>query len=278
MYTNSFYISEQVSSRIRRIISKTGEFMYLVEGEETAVLIDTSIGYGNLKKYVESLTSKEIIVILTHGHVDHAMGATLFKTSYLNPVDLEIYNEHKKLSVRKGYLEHSLSDYSNYNDNDFINIKESKFLPLEDGMVFDLGGLNLEIINVPGHTPGSVAVMIREERALLLGDACNTFTFLFDENSLSVEAYKKSLIRLNELTKGKYDKVYLSHEVGEVSNKLVNSVIEVCNDVLYNESDDIPFEFMGMTAYIAKKIGENMMRKDGGLGNIVFNKNKVFDM
>lgn len=35
---------------------------------------------------------------------------------------------------------------------------------------------------------------------------------------------------------------------------------------------------MGMTAYIAKKIGQNMMRKDGGLGNIVFNKNKIFDM
>lgn len=93
---------------------------------------------------------------------------------------------------------------------------------------------NLEIINVPGHTPGSVAIMIREELVLLLGDACNTFTFLFKKNSLSVEAYKKSLIRLNKLTKGKYDKVFLSHEVGEVSNKLVNSAIEVCDDILYN--------------------------------------------
>ena len=36
------------------------EYMYLLEGDEKALLIDTGYGAGNLREYVEKLTSKPI--------------------------------------------------------------------------------------------------------------------------------------------------------------------------------------------------------------------------
>lgn len=46
--------------------------MYLLEGDEKALLIDTGWGSGTLRPYVERLTQKPVQVILTHGHLDHS--------------------------------------------------------------------------------------------------------------------------------------------------------------------------------------------------------------
>lgn len=41
------------------------------------------------------------------------------------------------------------------------------------------------------HTPGLVTVLLVEERTVILGDACNFFTFLFDEYSLVLLPIRK---------------------------------------------------------------------------------------
>ncbi len=50
------------------------EYMYLLEGDEKALLIDTGYGAGNLKNFVMSLTDKPIVVVNTHYHPDHSAG------------------------------------------------------------------------------------------------------------------------------------------------------------------------------------------------------------
>ena len=66
--------TEKVSDRITRIFGTSGELWYLVEGSEKAALLDTGSGLGHMKPLIESLTDKPLLVLLTHGHVDHAMG------------------------------------------------------------------------------------------------------------------------------------------------------------------------------------------------------------
>ena len=58
------------------IISFMGgsQFMYLLEGDEKALLIDTGWGAGNLREFVEKLTTKPVLVTNTHGHLDHSGG------------------------------------------------------------------------------------------------------------------------------------------------------------------------------------------------------------
>ena len=55
-----FYRAEKVNDRITAIISFTGEIMYLVNGSERSLLIDTCVGAGNLRDFVEKQRSRKI--------------------------------------------------------------------------------------------------------------------------------------------------------------------------------------------------------------------------
>ena len=68
--------TEKVSENITRIFGISGELWYLVEGTQKAALLDTGSGIGRMKPLIDSLTDKPLLILLTHGHVDHAMGAT----------------------------------------------------------------------------------------------------------------------------------------------------------------------------------------------------------
>lgn len=90
--------TERISEHITRIYGFCTEMMYLVEGEKDAVLIDTGSGYFSLKQCVDQLTDKPVKVLMTHGHVDHAMGAGEFEEIYLNHKDEAVYREHARKS------------------------------------------------------------------------------------------------------------------------------------------------------------------------------------
>ena len=60
------------------------ENMYLLEGDEKALLIDTGYGVGNLRAFVEKLTDKPILVANTHFHPDHAAGNGEFEAVHLS--------------------------------------------------------------------------------------------------------------------------------------------------------------------------------------------------
>ena len=270
------FYSEKISEHVTRIYGITGEQMYLVAGSSRAALIDTGSGAGSLRAYVETLTDKSVIVLLTHGHVDHAMGAPEFDTVYMNRKDDSIYSEHCDMELRKGYLSQSPA-FVQVTEEDYIPaVSSESFHNMEGGDVFDLGGLSIEIYDCPGHTQGSVCMLIKEERALLTGDACNTFVFLFDHYTTGISTYEKSLEELKDKTAGKFDRIYLSHGPGrEYPVELLDEVIEVCEDIKHGNVDDQPFIFMGKTALIAKAAEMDAGRLDGKLGNIVYDKERI---
>ena len=53
---------------------------YLITGSEKALLVDTGLGMGNIRKVVEELTSLPVLVMNTHTHFDHIGGNALFDT------------------------------------------------------------------------------------------------------------------------------------------------------------------------------------------------------
>lgn len=267
--------TERVSDRVTRIYAFNTELMYLVEGDERAVLIDTGSGFGSLKNCIEGLTAKPVTVLLTHGHTDHALGSAEFEDVYISPLDKEAYAIHSQLQFRKNSGAmwpdfHKLSDEQIVPAMPFEQMKS-----LRHGDCFDLGGVTVEIYACPGHTAGSLTMLIKEEHMLLLGDACNYLTFLFDEFSSSVAEYKEALLKLEAETCGKYDTVLLSHGDGLGVPNMIKNVIEVCDIILDGKSDEQPFDFLGSKAHIAKAMGPEQHRIDGGAGNIVYNKNHI---
>ena len=59
--------------------------MYLLEGDEAALLIDCGTGIGNAAETVRELTDKPLTVAITHGHLDHDGAAALFPEIHLHP-------------------------------------------------------------------------------------------------------------------------------------------------------------------------------------------------
>lgn len=275
--TSLDFRSAKIDKNITRIRNGAGDLMYLVEGKKRAALIDTGVGIGDLKKYVQNLTDKPLIVLITHGHVDHAGGTVQFDEVYMNRNDNALFVEHTALANREGYVGASNPKWAemltaaNYQPTD----NPTRFKNLAEGMTFDLGGVHLDIYDLPGHTHGSSAILIRENRALLTGDGANMFTFLFSSETLGLKSYEKSLRRLKKVTAGKYDKVYCSHGSGDLTIDYLDRLIEDCQIIRAGGDDRVPFEFMGNHAFIAFEIDPHYNRTDGGTGNIVYDPARI---
>lgn len=274
----NYFKSEKVTKNITAIRSRSGEIMYLIEGEGRAVLIDTCLGIKGLRSFVEQLTTKPITVLLTHGHVDHAMGAPEFDDVYLNLKDLEIYQKQKELSERKGYIAANIGGYEDWMDEDsnFVPSSDINFQELMESQVFDLGKIHIEVYALGGHTKGTMVMLIPEEKILITGDACNTATFLFDENALPVETYRKNLVHVDQLLEGRFERIFMMHHDMEASKGLLKNVIKVCDEIMEQKADDMDFSFMGQSFFVAKRADKHFVREDGGEGNVVYSKEKVF--
>jgi len=274
-----FFKTEKISDHITCITGITGELMFLVEGSERSALIDTGIGLGDLGALVRSLTSKPLFVILTHGHLDHAGNVAPFDHVYMHPADQNIFLDHLDKTRQAEYIKMNVGvKFDLIQESDYAATGHGNFLPLQPGDIFNLGGITLEIHEGAGHTPGSVTILFSEERTLLLGDACNYFTFLWDGNSSPVDEYRTMLIGLRDKLAGRYDRTLVSHGSPVAPGEMIESVIAVCDDILAGNVDDIPFGFMGEQTghtFIAKAMsfeGGTPHRADGGLGNIVYSK------
>ena len=276
-----FFETEKVTEHITRLTDITRVSMFLAVGEREAALIDTGTGIGNLKEAVKGLTEKPVKVLLTHGHLDHAFGASAFETIYMNPLDKWILDEHGDMQMRFDYVKNSpLPEGTKLTADMFAPKPEfTKMIALKDGDVFDLGGLTIEIYALPGHTPGSMAVLFREERLLLTGDACNPGTWIFAPGCPSVEEYRDTLVTFRERTRGKYDRILLSHGNSLLESELLDVVIETCGRVLNGTDDAIRSEFLGMEVYSAAETEMTQygpQRLDGKIGNIIYNRNNIY--
>lgn len=268
--------TEQLNDHLYRIHDITDVFMYLVIGNETAALIDTGCGFGDLRSVVERLTDKPVVTILTHGHVDHALGAAQFDAVYMNRLDIPVYIEHCDVKLRLDYLRMSPLYEPGVEETMLEPADTEHFLPMGDDTEFDLGGIHIRMYACPGHTPGSMCALIEEDRILITGDACNPLTFLYMPEALSVSDYKESLVEFGKTVKGRFDEVLFSHGNidGEIS--IVEDGIELCDRIIAGQTDgNMEFSFMQWKGLLAAEADENLIRKDNVRMNIVYNPEKI---
>lgn len=260
--------TRKISPHITLITDPSGVFSFLVEGTQKALLVDTGTGFVGLGQTIASLTDKPLSVALTHMHPDHAGGAAAFSRVYVHPADIPAFRD-QTLESRMGYAVSQMPE-SRLTAEDFLPPveEESHFLPLEDGTVFDLGGMEAEFIHIPGHTPGSCCVLFPQERSILFGDACNCNTLIMFQSCLS--QYRRSLQKLQTF-RDRFDRVYYSHGAEpEGPGRSLEDNLELCDEILAGKDEAIPCDFLGMPALRAKAIAPNFMRLDGKYGNIVY--------
>ena len=273
-----------IEERLYQITDVAGTHFFLLLGEREAMLLDTGVGCGDLRKLVRELTPLPVKVLVTHGHVDHAMGAGQFEDAWMSPEDEAIYQAHSAVEERLGYIHGSMNAGGlpravSVTEADLQPARPfGGFHPLAVGDRFDLGGVTVKVCRGRGHTPGCVTALIPELRTLLLGDACNHFTYLFDEGCSTVEEYLDMLCALKAETDGCYDRVLVCHgPLAEGAPDMIDRVMDVCRDILRGDTDDMPFRgFHGEPVCIAKAMDfTTFTRVDGGTGNVVYNPNRI---
>jgi glyoxylase-like metal-dependent hydrolase (beta-lactamase superfamily II) len=160
--------------------------MYIVEGAERALLIDTGTQCDSLDRIVRRITAKPFDVVLTHNHIDHAGNIRYFDEVYMHPLDS---------AVRVGIEFHG------------------KYKWMKEGDVFDLGNRKLEVFLMPGHTPGSIVLLDRSINACYSGDAFGSGqVWLQLRPHVPMTTYYESCMRMEQImrTQG-ITKLYCGH-------------------------------------------------------------------
>ena len=128
------------------------ESVYLVEGEKSALLIDTGTRIADLNDIVAQFTDKPIDVALTHIHPDHAGSVGCFDHIWMTQAE--------GVNVPRGY--------------------NGRVSYMENHQKFDLGGRTLEVFYAPGHTPDSVLFIDEANHIGISGDAFGSTNLLMN--------------------------------------------------------------------------------------------------
>jgi glyoxylase-like metal-dependent hydrolase (beta-lactamase superfamily II) len=209
---------------------------FLVEGNERAVLIDSCMSGGTaLAEVVCGLigsvgfaepadladladpAGKPIDLVFTHTDPDHTGGQDGFGTPMLHPSEYDYY-------------------YSKGN-------AERKVRPLWEGDVLDLGGIRLEAVLIPGHTPGSLALLDRANRRLFIGDTVSDLWIYMFGQGRNLPAFIESLRKLEDLV-DTFDAVYPCHGSARLSVEWVTKTRVAAEKLLADELEgtDPPHE------------------------------------
>ena len=203
--------------------------IYVVEGKDSALIIDTGFGSGDIKSYLQKLTKLPLIIVNTHGHGDHTGGNRQFQKVYLHPDDF--YMVDAKTSKKMPMMTTEKPDEKTKSNQDApVKSGSVTYIPIREGRIFDLGGRKLEVIEVPGHTHGSIVLLDKGNKILFAGDNTNSIVWLFLGDCYPLEVYLKSLEKVQKRVDDfdvvlpghntPLEKTYISEQIGAVKSIL----------------------------------------------------------
>lgn len=175
---------------------------YLIVGEKRALLFDTGMGIGDLKKVTAELTRLPIVVLNSHTHNDHVGDNWEFETIYGMDTDFTRNNargsrEAAQAEITPDQLCGALP--KGFDAKAYATRPWKISAYIHDGDRFDLGGRTLEVIATPGHTPDSITLIDRANGLLFTGDTYYPAPIWLFRPETDLGAYAASVRRLAAL-------------------------------------------------------------------------------
>ena len=160
--------------------------MYIIEGTKKAMLIDTGTKCEKLDDVVRQITQKPLYVVITHIHIDHAGNMDFFDNVYFHPADTVLMSRVKPYKGKVHYI--------------------------KNGDLFDLGGTTIEVLEAPGHTPGSIVLLDRKAGNCYSGDAFGSGQVWMQlQPHVSMAIYAESCRKMEALMDKGITKIYCGH-------------------------------------------------------------------
>ena len=199
-------------------IEDRGVRCFLLTGSEKALLIDSGRELHTARDIAESLTDLPVMLLNTHADGDHTGSNEQFESFYMHPDE----EAHFRRGGRGGTI-----------------------IPVREGDILDLGGRELRIIDLPGHTPGSIAVLDVGNRVLISGDPVQEHgrIFMFGAHR-NMENYIRSLEH-QEAFSAEFDEIWPSHADIPISPALIRKLHDGARDVLDGKVAGRPVEVHG---------------------------------
>jgi glyoxylase-like metal-dependent hydrolase (beta-lactamase superfamily II) len=184
----------------------------LVRGRDTAAVLDPSLTVGRACPPPAGVD----LVLLSHVHEDHFAGAYRFPSAAIYAHREEVSGLHSLDRLLEMYgcgaeeapaLREALVERFRYRARPDAGA-------FDDGAVFDLGGVSVRTIHLPGHTRGHCAMLVEPEGVLFLGDiGLGRFGPYYGDPGSDLEAFERSLCRVREIPA----RVWVSfHEAGVI--------------------------------------------------------------
>jgi len=133
---------------------------YILGDEKTkqAVVIDPGGDFEIIEDHLKKLKLKVQYIILTHGHVDH-IGA-LGELKKATQAEILIHSKDSAM------LYDPNQNIAFFSGDKIIATKADRLL--EDRDIIKCGGIKLEVLHTPGHTPGGISLLT--DKMIFTGD------------------------------------------------------------------------------------------------------------
>ena len=178
---------------------------FLILGSEQALLLDTGAGPCDLLGMIREITSLPLTVVQTHGDGDHTANSGQFDRIYAHPAEFDVIRR-----FRPGL--------------------EAELLPVTEGTRFSLGGRTLETVEAPGHTPGSICLLDRENRILFSGDTLSHGPVFLFGGHRDIRRFRETLDKLQAL--GGFDVIYPCHNTCPVGLSVIGELRDAVDGAL----------------------------------------------
>ncbi len=263
------YIHNKISDRSYVITEDYGErsryTIGLFVGEHSAALVDSGWGVtGNLRDYIrDNISSKPLICLLTHPHPDHMGASVQFDKVYMNRVDEAISLTSRTKEKRLGDLKNKFEGTPLFAEMEaeVTDCSGFEYEPLLDGQHFDLGGIELQALSVPGHTPGSMVFYCPEEKLAFVGDTIgNRVMFLGEEASIPdyITKLREFMARVLPDTR-----LYGGHSQESMDLALLGDILAACENVACGRAQPVPADIppfiragLGGKTPLAEQVGD----------------------
>jgi glyoxylase-like metal-dependent hydrolase (beta-lactamase superfamily II) len=243
--------------------------IYYIEGDERGLLIDTGIGGGDLKAFVDEIATKPYDVVLTHGHLDHVGAICQFEKIYINKKDwamLEATTDEGRKWFIENLYEMSIGYVPDQDSSEMVHFTEKlpELINVGEGDIFDLGGRKVSIQAIPGHTDGCICLYDDLSQILFVGDSIIGRLLMVagaDDYTERLKTWKENADRIFMNDLSRFRGLYMGH-YGYASSELLHTIYEIVQRLI----DDI--SLVNQENGFSYKIGEYQvcMEFPAGLG------------
>ncbi|MBT6509255.1 MAG: MBL fold metallo-hydrolase, partial [Rhodospirillaceae bacterium] len=150
-----------------------GGSMWLVEGTERALLVETGLGVAPLRAFVETITDKPVIAFASLGYYDHAGGLHQFDERWIHGADAHRIERPNRINTAaQWYLDGAFAalPHAGFDPASYVMPASKPTRLLNDGDVIDLGNRRFRVCHLPGVTSGASALFEEETGVLFTGE------------------------------------------------------------------------------------------------------------